>query len=208
MITLPVGIVLLSGNLVMRTSATYVYHFNDSQVVSQVGSTMSGEDFADAFSGYFNSIKGGEFQVYEENGEFRDPIFDESESEAMGAARNIMTLTLLSAIVFLGASIAIYIYLRGNVDRVELRVTGMAALGLSAVAVVLADLAAHSQRIRSTLYSRFIEVPLSSESTLKLLLGSPFEKTYIIFSTVVAVAIICLLVYIHLSLTKERRIFS
>lgn len=208
MIVLPIGIVMLSGNLVMRTSVTYVYHFNDSQAVSRVGSSVTGSEFADDFAGYFNSISRDEFQVYEVNGEFRDPIFDEEESLAMSRAKNIMTVTLLSGIVFMGIAVAIYLYLVSSASKQELRIIGYISLGLSAGAVLITDFLASMDAIRGRLFNRFIDVSLNEKSTLRILLGSPFEKTYIIFSTVLAVAIICVLIYIHHSITRERRMFS
>jgi len=208
MISLPLAVAILSGNVVLRLSATYVYHFNDSQVVDQVGSYVTGSQFADEISGYFNSIGSKEFQVYEENGEFRDPIFDEKESQVMARGRLIMNLTLALGVLLMGLAIGLYLFLVGKVPKIKLRRIGFGALGISAGLTLALVVAVGRKAVREMLYTSFIGIELGKGSTLKLLIGSPFEKTYIIFSTVLAVAMIGVLTYIHHSLTKEQRLFS
>lgn len=208
MILLPLSILLLSGNAVLRVSPTYVYHFNDSEVVGDVGTSIGGSRLADEIAGYFNSFSGEEFQVYEINGEYRDPIFEENESIAMSKGKRILTWTLILGLVTFGASIAIYVYLSSLVDRLPLRRLGFLALLCSFGGVVAQNLLLRDARIRGILYDRFIGIELGKSSAIKILLSSPFERTYLIFSSVVAVVIIGLLLYIHGSLTREKRLFS
>ncbi len=207
-IILPISIVLLSGNIVLRIPETYNYHFNDSQAADKVGSSITGTEFAKEFSSYFNSPGRDDFQVYEENGEFRDPIFDENESMAMGKAKTIMLWTLFSGVLFFGGGIAIYIYLLNTVERETIRLVGIIATLASALELVIYEVLVSRAGIRKIFYDRFIGIALNKDSTLRLLVGTPFEKTYIIFSSVLCIAIIGILLYIHLSITRERRLFS
>lgn len=207
-IILPISIVLLSGNIVLRVSETYVYHFNDSQVVEEVGSYVSGNEFAKSITGYFNKPGKDEFQVYEENGEFRDPIFEEKEISVMSRAKTIMTLTLFTGIILFGAGIAIYIYLAGTEDKGTLRFMGIATMIVSLVEIIASGVLLGRQSVRTMLYNRFIGIELGKDSALHILLSSPFEKSFIIFSSVLAVAITAVFLYIHISVTKEKRLFS
>ncbi len=207
-IILPLSIITLSGNVVLRISETYVYHFNDSQVIEDIGSIVYGSEVADEITGYFNSPSSEEFQIYEENGDYRDPIFDEVESRAMKRAKILMTWTLFFAVVLMGGSIALYIFMTTSVEREMLRLVGFIALIVSAIEMLLIDFLITRPDFRAMLFKRFIGVELGKESTLMILLGSPFEKTYIIFSTVLAIAIIGIFTYIHYSTTKEKRLFS
>ena len=127
---IPLMILILSSNIVLRISETYVYHFNDSRATAGLAYNVTGSEFADEIAGYWSSF-GGEFQVYDDNGRFRDPIFDDKETEAM---RN-------------------------------------------------------------------------DKSVLVVLLGSPFYKTFIIFSSVLGLALLGIFIYIHYNLTKAKRIF-
>ena len=207
-IIMPVAMVLFSGNTVLRVSETYTYHFNDSQVIEYMGSDVTGSEFAKAITHYFNIPSNEEFQVYEENGEFRDPIFDEMESNVMTKAKRLMTMAMFFSIVLLGLGISIYIYLTGFAEREQLRIVGFLAIAVSVIAVVLKDFLLRGKAFRAMLYNRFIGINLSSSSALRILLGSPFEKTYIIFSTILAIILICVFVYIHHIVTKEQRLFS
>ncbi len=208
LVILPISIILLSGNIVMRISATYTYHFNDSQVIEEVGSVVSGSEFADAITDYFNSPGRSEFQVYEENGEYRDPIFDDNESRVMVRSKTILLWTLFTGIVLFGGSIAAYIYMTTCIERERLRILGFITIGVSVVGVALLDFLILNKEFRVSLYNRFIGIELGQESTLRIILGSPFEKTYVIFSSILAIAIIGILVYVHYNTTKEKRLFS
>ena len=208
LIILPISILMLSGNAVLRVPAMYVYHFNDSQVVSKVGTYVEGEEFAESIAGYFNKIKKEEFQIYEENGEFKDPIFTESESQLMGKAKNTMTWGLIAGIVFMVSSFAIYIYLGGQTSKAGIRGLGFLAGGITAVEIVIMDVLLRSKGLRALLYDKFLGIEISKDSVLYILLSSPFEKTFSIFASVLAVVIICVLLYIHNMLTKEKRLFS
>ena len=208
LILLPLSILLVSGNAVLRVSATYVYHFNDSQVVSEIGTSIGGSRIADEITGYFNSFSGEEFQVYETNGDYRDPIFEETESLVMAKAKKILGWTLLLGIVGFGASIAVYVYLSSQVGRLPMRRIGFIALLCSIALVVVQGFLIKDPAVRNLLYGRFIGIDLAKSSSIRILLSSPFENTYVIFSSVLAVAIIGVLTYIHSSITAEKRLFS
>ena len=207
-IVLPIAIILLAGNVVLRVPATYTYHFNDSQAVGEVGSSITGTEFADEIAGYFNSIKSEEFQIYEENGEFKDPVFDEVESSVMRKCKSTMIWTLFLGIVLFGLSIALYLYLMMTLERPVLRFVGFLSLGVSFLDVLIVGFLIMRSSFRAFLYEKFIGISLGKETTFHILLGSPFEKSYLIFSSVLAIVIICILLYIHYSVTRERRLFS
>ena len=78
-VLLPLMIVILSSNLILRSSATYTFHFNDSQVVTEVPYNVKGNEFAEAIADYWSSFSTEPFQVYEDNGMFKDEIFEEDE---------------------------------------------------------------------------------------------------------------------------------
>ena len=208
MIILPIAIVSLCGNVVFRISETYIYHFNDSQVIEDIGSIVTGGEVADSITGYFNSPSRAEFQIYEQNGEFKDPIFDEVESRAMHKAKRVLTWTLLGGILLMAGGIALYIFMTGTVEREVLRLIGFITIGISAIELVVVDFLVARPGIRALLYDKFIGEALGEESTLRILLGSPIQKTYIIFSSVLSLAVMGIFLYIHSNITREKRLFS
>ena len=208
MVLLPLSIVILSGNIVLRLAPTYVYHFNDTQVVSTTGGYTSGNEYADAIQDYFNSISKEPFQVYETNGEFQDPIFDELDVKVMGRAKFIMTITLIEGLLFFITSIAMYIYLMNRISKASLRGIGFITAIITFVLIGVEDFLMTKADFRAKLYDALIRIDPGDKSLLKTLIGTPFEKTYIIFFSVAAIAITCIFIYVHYNITREKRIFS
>lgn len=207
-ILLPVAVLTLSGNGVLRTSWTYGYHFNDIDATGMVESSLSTTELSKEITGYFNSLSDDDFQIYEQNGDYSDPMFDDSEIIVMKRAKNILKLTGIGGIAALVAVIVVYVYLRLWSEKRYLRITGAAGAVITIIALIVKDVLVVSSGFRRGLYTKYIGVILNEESTLKILLGSPMEKTYIVFSSIVAVAIIILFLYINFSLTKERGMFK
>ena len=208
MVLLPISIVLLSGNIVLRLAPTYVYHFNDTQVVNTTGGYTSGNEYADAIQDYFNSISREPFQVYETNGEFQDAIFDELDVKVMGRAKFVMTISLVVGLLFFVTAIALYIYLMHRMSKSSLRSIGFLAAIITFVLIGVEDFFMTKADFRSKLYDSLIKIDLGENSLLRTLIGTPFEKTYIIFFSVASIAITCIFIYVHYNITREKRIFS
>ena len=103
-VTLPLMIVILSSNLILRVSSTYVFHFNDSQVISEVPYNVEGTEFADAIASYWSSFDDEPFQVYEDNGMFKDEIFEKDEQAVMEKAKYVLNIELAAGLICLAVS--------------------------------------------------------------------------------------------------------
>ena len=207
-ILLPLTVLTLSGNIVLRTSAVYGYHFNDSQVIDKIDSSLSSTEIGNEIAGYFNSFNDEEFQIYEQNGEFQDPMFDQSEILVMRRVKTLLWWMLLGGVFSLVLLIVVYVYLRLWENKHSLRVCGMTAGAASFIAMIVKGVLILNRGFRASLYNRFIGVPLNNESTLKILLGSPLERIYIVFATIIGIALTVLFVYVSFELTKERGMFK
>ncbi len=205
-IFLPLMIVVLSSNAVLRMSETYVYHFYDTRAASSLGYNVDSSEFAKEIAGYWSSFD-DEFQVYENNGDFSDPIFDDDEQVAMWRAKLAINFHLLLGIFcgIVGLSFYIYLYRRGF--KKALRKRGFLAAGITAVLIVIQDVLLSSGEFQAMLYDRFIGVELEEGSALMTLLGSSFYKTYNLFSTILGMAILGIFFYIHFNITKIKHVF-
>lgn len=207
-ITLPVMVVILSSNLIVRTSEVYVYHFNDSQVVRELPYNVEERDIARAISSYWSNFGSDSFQVYEDNGKYKDPVFEEKEQVVMYKIKKIINYHLLLGLGLLVITIAIYIYLLKNDFRAALRNRFKFSGVLSAVLLVAQVVAVSTKSFRLYLYDTLVGIDLGKESNLAMILGDPFYITFLIFTTIVGAAILALLTYISLNLTKPERLFS
>lgn len=207
-VLLPLMIVILSSNLILRISETYVYHFNDSQVIGEIPYSVTGSEMADEISSYWSSFSGKPFQVYEKNGSYRDPIFEEAEQQIMGKAKSILNIELAAGLFSLAIVIAIYVYLWKNDFREALRNRYYTGAGLTVVLLIVQGICWSIKSFRLWAYQFFIGIELPKETdTLLTLLGDPFFKTYILFASVFGVAVLAVLTYVNHKLTKPSRIF-
>lgn len=208
-VTLPLMILILTSNLILRVSETYVYHFNDSQVMDEIPYNVKGSQMADGISSYWSSFDGESFQVYEKNGTYRDPVFSKEEQKIMRKAKNILNIELAAGILCLIVTTVIYVYLWKSKFLEALRKRYYTGAGLTAVLLVVQAVCWHLKGFRLWAYNFFIGLPLTEESsaTLMTILGDPFYKTYVLFATVFGAAVLALLTYINYHLTKPARIF-
>lgn len=205
-ITLSLMILILSANLVLRMSETYNYHFNDSQVMDELPYNVTGKDMAKGIASYLNSFDGDRFQVYEQNGHYRDPIFEAADQNAMKKARNIFNIELAIGVLCLAITLAIYIYLWKGGFKEALRNRFHAGAAVSVVLLLLQLIFWNIKSARVWLYHSIFG-SLGKDSTVLLLLGDPFFKTYMLFATIFGVAVVAALFYANYRLTKPMRIF-
>lgn len=207
-ITLPLMIFILSSNLVLRVSATYTYHYNDSQVIDEIPYYVTGNQMAEGIASYWSSFSGEAFQVYEKNGTYQDPIFDEAEQRVMQKAKRILNIELAAGILFLAITLAIYVYLYRNGFREALRNRSLAGQVIALLLLIAHGVCWHIKGYRLWLYDQLIGIQLPKESTtLITVLGDPFFKTYVIFASIFGAALLAVTCYANYLLTKPSRIF-
>ena len=207
-VSMPLMIVILTSNLILRMSEPYVYHFNDSQVISEIPYNVTGSEMADGISSYWSSLDGESFQVYEKNGDYEDPIFKENEQRVMAKAKYILNIELAAGLFCMAITIAIYVYLWKNGFREALRNRYFIGAGLTAGLLAAQGVLWCIKGVRAAAYHALIGITLSeTETTLVTVLGDPFFKTYVIFASIVGAAVLALLTYINHNLTKPARIF-
>lgn len=206
-VTLPLMIVILSSNLILRVSATYVFHFNDSQVISEVPYNVEGTEFADAIASYWSSFDDEPFQVYEDNGLFKDKVFEEDEQAVMEKAKYVLNIELAAGILCLVLSTGIYIYLLKSGFGLALRNRYKVCTGVTIGLLVLQLVCWFTKGFRLWLYDTFIGISLHKDSVLALILGDPSFKTYMLFATIFGAAMLAILTYVHHSITRPDRMF-
>lgn len=209
LVLFPVAIVSLSGNLVIRLGETYTYHFNDSQVVDSLYTSVSAGEFSDAISEWWNPLgKETTFQVFESNGEYQDPLFSEKDGQVMVRARSIANWALAGGTLALAVAVLLYVVLYRKRCITGLRRTGYGIASLTVIGLLLANVLLRRGAVRMALYDQWIGISLRKGSTLRILLGTPFYKTFLLFSTILTVALLIAFCYVNFSLTRKKRLFQ
>ena len=169
---------------------------------------MNNAVMAGEITEYFNSFDDEEFQIYEQNGEFSDPVFDTAEVIAMKRAKTLLTGTLIAGGILFVLAIGLYVYLLITGEKKHLRTCGITAVATTIVALIAKIILVSNAAVRAKLYNKYIGVSMHEDASLRVLLGTPMERVYLMFSTVFAIIILGIFLYIHLSLTKERGMFK
>ncbi len=200
-------IMFLSSNLVLRTSAMYSFHFNDSEVMYDIPYNVTGSDMSKEIASYWWSLDSEPFQVYEDNRIFKDPIFEKTEQEAMGKAKIFINLELVAGVLCLVGFLGIYIYMLRKNFKEALRNRFRCGMIITLMLLVGRIVFLCIKSCRLWAYKTFIGVELSKNSTLSIILGDPLFKTYLIFGSIIGVALLAVMAYVHFNLTKPERIF-
>ena len=207
-VTLPLMIVILTSNLILRVSETYTYHFNDSQVMDEVPYSITGSEMGKEIASYWSSFSSKDFQVYEDNGIYKDPVFNSDEQQVARKAKNILNIELAAGLLCLALSLAIYIYLLRNGFRDAVRNRFRVGAGLTLALLIAQASCWMSKGFRIWAYHTLIGIELHKTSTLlALILGDPFYKTYVLFASIFGAAMLAVLTYVNYCLTKPNRIF-
>ena len=207
MITLPLMIFVLSSNLVLRVSAVYTYHFNDSQVIDEIPYNVTSSQMAEGIASYWSSFSKEAFQVYEENGAYQDPVFEQAEQKVMKKVKNALNIELAMGVLYLAVTFAIYIYLHRSGFREALHNRSRVGLVVGLLLLIAHGICWNIKKYRLWLYSHVVGIDLAKDSTLAMVMGYPFFKTYVIFSSILGLAILAVVCYVNYLMTKPSRIF-
>lgn len=205
-ITLPLMIVILSSNLVLRMSGSYNFHFNDSQVIDEIPYNVTGQEMAKGISSYFNALNNDEFQVYEQNGHYKDPIFEEKDQIAMKKAKSILNIGFGAGVLCLVVSAAIYIYLLRSGFKEALWNRFRLGIGITTALLIAHGISLCIRPVRLWIY-RSLFGAFGKDSILITVIGDPFFKTYLLFALIIGFALLGVLTYASYHLTKPNRIF-
>ena len=207
-ILIPLSVLSLSGNIVLRLSETYVYHFNDSQVIRKLPTDLREVEIADEITSYLNSPDKDHFQVYEENGKFKDALFSKKDSRAMVQVKHWLTKSAIAGLIFIGASIALYAVMAKSRQKKLLRISGYLWTLFVGIGLVIFNIVLRRKSVRKAIYGKFVGVELARKSTLAFVLGDPFYSTFLLFFTMTAILITAIILYFNLKTSREERLFS
>lgn len=206
-LALPLMIAFLSSALVLTLPSTYQFHFNDGNVVAKTGYAIDDGQLTKEISLYFAPIPRDEFQILEDNGEFQDPIFTKKEQKVMSSAKKLIGASWLLGLLFSVAFGLSYRNLYKKGFKEALRNRFKLGFALTIGTTLINGIIIGTKFSRVWLYKNLIGIKLPKDSTLNIILGSPFEKTYLVFMVSTSLIMVLAIGYFHHKLTKPERIF-
>lgn len=208
-ILVPMFIMILASEIVLRVPATYSFHFNDTGAINTLYTDLKTEDFGDEFTRYLNNPRKAYFQVVEKNGKYEDEFFDKKDNASMRIVRRDLFILCAVDIAFLIAILFIHRSLRRQKEFDTLRFLGSIIFGITIFFSIIFNILLRVDAIRNSLYSRFVGIDLNKKSVLAILMEDSFYKTYLLWFTVATVIICLILFYINRHFTADnRKIFT
>ena len=207
-ILIPLVIFILSSNLILRMPLTYKFYFNDSMTINKIDYSITVSKMGNAISGYFSKPGTDTFQVYEQNGSYKDGVFKSDEQKAMKKARDFVNLELMAGIVLLLLSLLIYVNTCKKRLNDILRIESWIAMGVTVLLFLLQLILMNISGFRHLLYSAIVGVKLSKTSSLYIIMGGgDIYGTYLEFSTICGLILLLLFAYVSYRHTRPDRIF-
>lgn len=203
-ITIPLAIILLSSNIALRLPLTYQFYFTDKQAVSSAGYTVTESEMSREIAKSLNSFSKSEFQVYEKNGPYKDPIFGKTDQKVVNQVRKQLNAELIFGIFALIASILLFEFTLRQKMQEWLTAEGQWGSAIVCAVLVLQVILLNIQGVRSWLYRHLIGIPLKKSNALYTLMYLGFAKSYLVFSTVIAVILLLIFVYILFRRTRPK----
>ncbi len=197
----------ISSTLALHMQTTYNFHFNDGDAFKKAQPPVKPEEISRGITKYFVDVSGDDLQIYDVNGKFKDPIFDKKDQLAMRKGKRLVTIEMIIGLVTLAVFLAFYKYLYSKGFKVAIRDRMKFAIPVGAFLVIVRIVLVAIKGIRMRFYNEFIGVKLPSDSFIVAVYGDPFFKSYLLFSTIIAMVIICITLYLNNKLTRPERIF-
>lgn len=200
--------VSLTQNILLRSSETYGFYFNDSQAVAGIYTSITPMEMADEISGFMGSWRPEEFQVYEDTGYDLLGIFSEDDGYNMLVIKKLLDIGTLIGIGSFIITCIIYFYFLKDGKKKVLRDRYWMSLGLSIILVAIQSFIVSTNLGRQYAFNILKLRELGEESTLTMLLGKQFMSMSTIFFIVIFAMVCGIITYIVVKLTKPPRIFS
>lgn len=203
-----ISVLTISSTLALHTKTTYNFHFNDGVAFSKINSPVEPHKLSSGVTKYFVSTSKKDFQIYEVNGRFRDPIFDKKEQRIMKKVKIIFSIELLASALTAVVFFVLYKYLYSNGFKEALNNRMRFAIYLTSGCAVVRILAFSIKSFRHNLYMQMVGIKVDKHSLLIPIFGDQFYKSYLLFSTIIVIVLIVIAIYFKNKMTKPNRLFS
>ena len=207
-VLIPIAILLLSSNLVLRLPLTYSFYFFYSQSLNEINYNVKVSYMGKAIAKYFSVPSSNKFQAYEKNGKYEDGVFKDKEQKAMEKAKSFLSRQLFIGLAALLLAVLIYANTTRRGMRDILRHESWIAMGLTGLLLLLQIILISSKSFRRLLYCKFIGIKLSHNATLYTIMGGGnIYTSYLLIATITGLIFLLLFAYINHRYTKPDRIF-
>ncbi len=199
--------ICLGPNIVLRTTDVYQFHFNDSQCVDRLYTSMTSSQMADEIASFMNSFRPDEFQVHDNTGYDELPIFDSRDSYNMLVLKKIMDCSAIVGIIGLIIMISLYVWFVKEDEKKLLRNAHLVGSGIGLVGILIQSAVIYVPQMRGAYFRLWGMRTPAADSKLQMIMGDEFWSCSAFFLAAISVILLLVLIYINYRITRPPRIF-
>lgn len=206
-VTLPLMIICLSANVMMRMGDVYEYSMDSSGIMDSTTLRTTKDEVVGALSKYMQHrtdelslIESAEIEPVE--------IFGTEDREAMSQTRTLLDIMLaIGALAFVASALAYFLLIRWRVKDIfmkRFKVAFAVTIMLEVLNIVLVTV----EPLRRIVFGRFIRMDFPDGDNLVLLLADDFPRQVVMFETIMGTVLMLILAYFTWSVAGRRKMFK
>ncbi len=204
--TVPVMIMCLAANIVMRMRDVYSFCLNSSGImnVSAVHTTQDG--FIDAVVSFINGNDSA-LGLMEDSAYDPQPVFSELDRQVLGDTRDLLDILLIAGLLLLAVSAVMYFLLiRWRVKDIFMR-RFKAGLVLFIILEAAGAAAVCVTPLREALFGLFMPMDFPEGDNLVMILGPAFPAQAVIFEAAVGAVAMAAVGYLTWYVAGRKKMF-
>ncbi len=206
-ISIPLMIICLTSNLVLRLPDTYQYNLRATQSVSQTGRMISEDKVIELF-GDFMSGKTDELVLMEEVEYQPENVFHPEDEKAMTNLRNALDIILIVGLLNLGITALIYFFLiRWRKKEIHLQ-NYKRSIWSFALLTVANSLIKLVPPLREATWGRIFGTDFPKHDVLIQILEKSFALHVTIFDVIISTVLMAILGYVTWQVAGRKKIFK
>ena len=206
-VTLPVMIICLSANVLMRMGDVYKYSLDSSGIMDSTTLRTTKNDVVDTISKYMQH-RTDELSLVEDAEIEPVEIFGTEDREAMGQARTLLDIMLVvGTLALIASAIAYFLLIRWRVKDVfmkRFKVAFAVTIAVEALNYVVVAV----EPVRRIVFGHFIRMDFPDGDNLVLLLTDDFPGQVAMFEAIMGTVLMLILAYFTWSVAGRRKMFK
>jgi hypothetical protein len=206
MVLIPIIIVSLSSNFVLRSGTFYSFYMSKTGVISEIPYYVENEDIVKTFGNYMIH-KTDEFTLKEHSEYKPQQVFNQRDGQVVEYIRSTLDKILVVAIIFSITAIAIFVFLYRNKEKKLLYESFMHSLIWFAVLLAMNGVLYFVKPVREIIFKTLFGVRFPPGDVLIILFENKLAMYMGIWQIGAALLLMVVLAYFMKISVSDRKMF-
>ena len=206
-ISIPLMIICLTANLVMRLSDTYQYNLRATQSVSQTGRMISEEKLIDLF-GDFMMGETDDFVLMEDVEYQPENVFNDKDQKVMTNLRDALDIILVVGLISFFVTALVYFFLiRWRKKEIHLQ-NYKRSIWSFVILTIINSMIKLVPALRDATWGRVFGTDFPKRNVLIQILEKSFALHVTIFDIIISTVLMAILGYVTWQVAGRKKIFK